>query len=109
MPDASEQLLPIVREMRDLLRLIAEPQIAARDEKLRAELLRILGRSVPKRQSLLLMDGSRTQAQISAQTGIRKGHLSELVKQLREANLLAGEAKNPTLAILIPAKFFDGT
>jgi hypothetical protein len=100
-------LLTAVHEIRDLLRLIAEPQIAARDEKQRTELLRIVGRSGPKKQSVLLMDGSRSQADICAQSGIAKGNLSVLVKQLREADLVRGEAKNPILTISIPPNFFD--
>ena len=107
MADPSEELLRVVGEVRDLLRLIAEPQIAARDEKLRADLVRIVGRSAPKRQSVLLMDGSRTQAEICAESGIGKGHVSELTTQLRDAKLLVVDSKNPKLAISIPSSFFD--
>lgn len=107
MADTSEELLGVARELRDLLRLIAEPQIAARDEKRRAQLSEIVGRSVPKRESVLLMDGSRSQSQICSQTGIRQGHLSVLTKQLREAELLVAESQNPKLAIFLPPNFFD--
>jgi hypothetical protein len=107
MADTSEQLLSAICEIRDLIRLMAEPQIAARDQKLRDELLRIVGKSVPGRKSVFLMDGSRTQMEIHKETGIHNGQLSTLVKQLYENKLLMGEAKKPKLAISIPSNFFE--
>ena len=107
MADNSEQILAAVCEMRDLVRLIAEPQIAARDQKLRDELVRIVGRSVPKQNSALLMDGTLTQSDIHKKTGINIGQLSTLVKQLNVSQLLHGELKKPKLAISIPVNFFE--
>jgi hypothetical protein len=86
---------------------MAEPQIAARDQKLRDELVRIVGRSVPKQKSVMLMDGSRTQADIHKETSINIGNLSTLVKQLVASKLLVGEPKKPKLAISIPTNFFE--
>ena len=107
MGDHSEQILGAVNEIRDLIRLMAEPQIAARDQKLREELLRLVSRSVPKQKSVFLMDGTRTQAAIIKETGVGQGHLSTLVKQLAQNNLLNGDPKQPKLAISIPSKFFE--
>jgi uncharacterized protein (DUF2252 family) len=107
MNDSSEQLLSAIHEIRDLIRLMAEPQIAARDQKLRDELIRIVGRSVPKQKSALLMDGTRSQKDIHKETGINIGHLSTLVKQLGTNKLLVGDAKKPNLAISIPSNFFE--
>ena len=101
--DVSEAIL----EMRDLLRLLAEPAIAERDQKRRADIKNIVGSSAPKAKSVLLMDGSRTQAQIVPQAGIRKGHLSTLVKELSEDGLLVGDIKHPKLAIMLPTNFFE--
>jgi hypothetical protein len=99
-------LLTAICEIRDLVRLIAEPQIAARDQKLREALRRIVGHSAPKQKSVLLMDGTRTQTIIRQETGINAGHLSTMVKQLAKAKLLADDHKHPALVISIPQNFF---
>ena len=103
----SDELLTAVQEIRDLIRLMAEPAIAERDQKFRAELKRIVGNSVPKSNAVLLMDGSRTQGDIQRETGVNQGNLSTLVKQLKANNLLSGDPKNPKLAITIPSNFFE--
>jgi hypothetical protein len=77
---ADSEILATLHEIRDLVRLIAEPQIAARDKKLRDELLRIVGDSVAKRKAVLVMDGNHTQSDIRKQTGVHQGNLSTLVK-----------------------------
>jgi hypothetical protein len=72
MGDHSAELLSAVLEVRDLLRLLAEPAIAARDEKARSELRRLVGNSVPKAEAVLLMDGTRSQRAIHNEAGITK-------------------------------------
>ena len=103
----SDQLLSAVEEIRDLVRLMAEPAIAERDQKLRLELRRIVGSSAPKSRAVFLMTGTRTQSDIQRESEINQGHLSTLVKQLKENELLSGDAKNPRLAITIPSNFFE--
>lgn len=93
--------------MRKLLELLAEPAIAQRDAKLRGELRQIVGSSAKKRQSVFLMDGSRTQKEIFAQTNVNQGNLSTMVGKLESAGLLADGKKQPRLAIAIPPNFFD--
>jgi hypothetical protein len=105
--ERSAEILNAVREIRDLLRLMAEPSIAERDRKLRAELRRIVGNGASKAKAVLMMDGSRTQSVIQRETGINQGYLSTLVKQLTSAKLLSGDGKQPRLAISIPANFFE--
>ncbi len=105
--DERTELLSAVREIRDLVRLLAEPAIAERDRKMRAELRRIVGTSVNKANSVLLMDGTRTQVEIQRETHVNQGHLSTLVKKLKENKLLADDGKNPRLAISIPSNFFE--
>jgi hypothetical protein len=100
-------ILSAVREIRDLVRLLAEPAVAERDRKLRDELRRIVRNSVAKRKAVLLMDGSRTQRAIRREAGIDAGQLSTFVKELNSANLLSGDGKEPKLSISIPAKFFE--
>jgi hypothetical protein len=100
-------LLDEIRQIRKLLELLAEPAIAQRDNKLRGELRKIVGSSSKKQQSVFLMNGSRTQAEIVAETSVNKGHLSTMVGQLDTAKLLADGKKHPTLAITIPLNFFE--
>lgn len=104
---AQDDQTELLREIRDLLRIIAEPAIAERDRKLRSELRRLVGKSVSKANSALLMDGSRTQAEILRETGVNQGDLSTLVKKLSAGKLLSGDGKKPRLAIPIPADFFE--
>lgn len=105
--DQAELLLEEVRQVRRLLELLAEPAVAQRDAKLRDELRRIVGSSVKKQQSILLMNGSRSQKQIIAQTAIDQGDLSKIVGKLDQAGLLVDGKKQPKLAISIPPNFFD--
>ncbi|MCX7008897.1 MAG: hypothetical protein NTY53_16905 [Kiritimatiellaeota bacterium] len=103
----AQALLHEVTQIRTLLELLAEPAIAQRDAKLRDELLKIVGSSSKKQQSVFLMDGSRTQKQIHAQTSVNRGDLSTMVGKLEDAGLLVDGKKQPKLAISIPSNFFD--
>ncbi len=104
----SAQMMRVLTEMRDLLRLIAEPAIAERDEKLRKKLRDIAGSATGKKaKAILMMDGTRNQAGIVSECGINQGDLSQLVKKLKAAELLAGGPKQPQLVISIPINFFE--
>lgn len=107
MSEVPADLLGAVCEIRDLLRLMAEPAVAERDKKLRTELRRIVGSSAPRAKAVFLMDGSRSQSAIVKDCGVNAGHLSTLVKHLDAAKLLSGDPKKPKLAISIPKNFFD--
>jgi CRP-like cAMP-binding protein len=106
MGDNKEDLLSVAIEIRELLRLLAEPAIAQRDEKLRASVREIAGKSQSKRRAIFQMDGMRTQKEISHAVGIDQGDLSKLVKALR-ANGLISHGDNPGLTIPLPANFFE--
>lgn len=107
MTDHSAQIFSVLSEMRDLLRLIAEPAIAERDKKHREMVRAIGGKAASKNaNAILLMDGSRTQAEITKACGIDKGALSGLVKRLRAADLLTDDPR-PHLVISLPTNFFD--
>ena len=96
----------LLREIRDLLRLMAEPALAKQDEKLRSTLRDIVGKSKKRAQAVFLMDGTRGQVVIKKETGIDAGDLSRCVKALRGAALLAKD-DNPRLTIAIPPNFFE--
>ena len=93
-----ETQLDVLRDIRELLQLIAEPQLAIRDKARRDALRKVIGKSDKNLNSVLLMDGSRKQATIAKEVPIDIGQLSKLVKSLSEAKLLTPSV-NPTLVI----------
>lgn len=97
----------ILREIRDLLRLMAEPALAKRDERLRASLQVIVGKSKQKAEAVALMNGTRSQTDIREVCKIDVGNLSRLVKVLREAELIDADDKLPKLLFPIPANLLD--
>jgi len=97
----------ILREIRDLLRLIAEPALAKRDERLRASLEAIVGKSKQKAEAVLLMDGTRPQTAVGKECGMDVGNLSRLVKALRSAELINPDDKNLKLVFPLPSNFLD--
>lgn len=104
---SEDEISAAILEMRDLLRLLAQPAIAERDKKQRAELRRIVGNSTPKAKAALLMNGNHLQTAIVKAIGINQGQLSTFVKQLYEGKLLVDDTKVPKLAIGIPSNFFE--
>src|ERR1700677_2057038 len=93
----------LLREIRDLLRLMAEPALAKRDERLRASLQQIVGKSKQKAEAVVLMDGTRSQAAIRGDCGMDVGNLSRLVKALREAGLIGPDDKHLKLVFPVPS------
>jgi hypothetical protein len=96
----------LLREIRDLFRIVAEPALAKRDEKLRGVLRTIIGKRGNRAKAVLLMDGTRNQGTIRKETGIDQGDLSRCVKSLREASLVSAD-ENPKLLISIQPNFFE--
>lgn len=96
----------LLREIRDLLLLLAEPAIAKRDESQRAALRELVGRSKPKAKAVAAMDGSRSRQVICKESGIDQGDLSRLIKILRERKLIV-DGNMPKLVIALPTAFFE--
>lgn len=101
----NESELDVLREIRDLLMLMAEPQLAERDKVRREQLRKVAGRGEKNMKAVLLMDGTRNQAAIAKEAPIDGGQLSGLVKALREAKLLREDA-NPSLVIPVSESMF---
>ncbi len=97
----------LLREIRDFLRLMAEPALARRDERLRLSLRQIIGKSKQKAEAVILMDGSRSQATIRKECQIDDGNLSRLVKSLRDAELIGPDDKHPRLVFPAPSNLAD--
>jgi hypothetical protein len=96
----------LLREIRDLLLLIAEPALAKRDEEHRVALREVVGRGKLQAKAVLLMDGTRKRAAIRQASGIDDGNLSRLEKSLRNRKLMT-TGEQPKLVISIPPKFFE--
>lgn len=107
MGDVDEQT-ELLREVRDLLRVIAEPALAERDKKIRRALREVVGRSKQKADAVLLMTGKRSQAELRTAAGMDSGNLSRLVTALRDKALIKPDERHPELVIAIPRNFFDG-
>ena len=105
--EITRQLLDAVNEIRECVRLLAEPAIAQRDRNLRTELRSLVGKSKPGAKAVVLMDGSRNQRAILQESGMQQGNLSTLVRKLNERKLLQGDVKQPKLAISIQRTFFE--
>jgi DNA-binding MarR family transcriptional regulator len=97
----------LLREIVDLLRLIAEPHLARRDANLRNSLYEIVGKSQARAKAVFLMNGERNQSSILKEAGMDKGNLSRLTKSLADANLIEPKQKFPKLKIPIPQNFPD--
>lgn len=97
----------ILREIRDLLRLMAEPELAKRDARLRASLQQIIGKSKQKAEAVTRMDGTRSQVDIKRECRMDDGNFSRLVKALREADLICTDDKHPKLAFPVPSNLVD--
>jgi len=98
----------ILREIRDLLRLIAEPALAKRDERLRTSLAQIVGKSRQKAEAVALMNGSRSQTEIRKECGMDNGNLSRLVTALRKSKLIGPDDKHPNIMFPLPSNLLDG-
>ena len=96
----------LLREIRDLLFVMAGPTIAERDRTARDAIVSIVGKSAPKGQAVLLMDGTRSKAAIARETGVDAGDLSRLCKALKADGLVSNDEK-PKLKIKLPLDFFE--
>jgi hypothetical protein len=101
------QEIELLTEIRDLLEVMAEPALAARDAKRRASLRNVVGNSSKKAKAAMLMDGTRLQSSIVKESGMDNGNLSRLVKALAEAGLITSDKTRPKLILRLPATFFD--
>jgi DNA-binding MarR family transcriptional regulator len=97
----------LLTEIRDLLQVIAEPALEKRDSRIRASLRAVVGTGDKKAKATLLMDGTRSQSEISKESGMDSGNVSRLVKALAAATVIAPDEKRPALLIRIPSTFFE--
>ena len=106
-PVTMSREIELLTEIRDLLQVIAEPTLAKRDAQLRSSLRAAVGNSEKRAKAALLMDGTRSQADLVKATGIDQGLLSRFVKSLAESKLISSDQKRPKVLVSVPANFFD--
>jgi hypothetical protein len=97
----------LLQKILDVLTVMAEPQLAQRDEKRRVSLSAIVGKGSKSIKAASLMDGSRAQAIICKEAGIDGGALSRLTKALRDAGLLSADTKDPKINIPLTSRFWE--
>lgn len=97
----------LLREIRDLLLLLAEPALAERDKKLRGVLLQVVGKSKQRADAVILMDGTRSSANVAKSSGMDSGNMSRFVKALRDAKLIDSNVDQPKTVIPIPSNFLE--
>ena len=102
----TDPLLIAVLEIKELLKLIAEPQLAQRDEKNRSLLRATVGKSLWKQKVIPHLDGTKTQTDIRNVVKVDRSDLAKFIRALRATDLLVGSEK-PHLNIDIPATFFQ--
>ncbi|HYD17755.1 MAG TPA: hypothetical protein VEF76_04670 [Patescibacteria group bacterium] len=95
----------LLREMVELLRLMAEPEIAKRDKKRREALLAIVGKSKSRIKAVQLMAGNKTPSAIAKDAGMDAGNFSRFMKSLRAAGVIAADEKLPKLLFPLPPNF----
>jgi DNA-binding MarR family transcriptional regulator len=100
--------LGLLTEIRDLLQVMAEPQLAARDAKLRSALRGAVGKSPKRAKAVVMMDGTRTQKMVATDSGLDQGDVSRLVKALANQKLVSADLKHPKVLLKVPATFFEG-
>ena len=99
--------IELLTEIRDLLQVIAEKDLAKRDEKLRTTLRKTAGKGKKNAAAIHQMDGTRTPATIVKETGIDASQLSRLINGLAETGLIGPDKKHPKLLVKIQPNFFD--
>lgn len=98
----AESELDVLRDIRELLTLIAEPHLEQRDQKRRSELRAIAGGGEKNIKAIVLMDGSRTKAEIAREAPIDASQLTKLVKALEKAKLLENRGPNHNPEVVVP-------
>jgi hypothetical protein len=99
--------IELLTEIRDLLQVMAEPLLEKRHKKFRDGIRAAVGKKQTARVAVLMMDGTRTQAAISKESGMDAGALNRLVKDLQAKSLCTMEGKHPKLAGKLPGDFWD--
>ncbi len=98
--DATEEMVSLLREIRDLLRPVADAyqdEFEGREadrEETRLNKIRVLLSSTVREEAWKLADGSRTQREIAKASGMDEGNTSKFFKSLRELGAVT-EATNP--------------
>ena len=89
MSDEGETELQVLRDIRDLLRPIADHYQAGYD--LRQKVRALVSGSLARRKVWDLMDGALVQKELEKQSGMDQGNLSKYLKALRAVGAITGD------------------
>ena len=106
MANGESEEIQLLREIRDLLRPVAdayqdqyEERQAERRRALEVEVRAAVDASPKRRKAWDLADGTRAQRDIHKQSGMDEGGLSKYFKKLRELGALDGDPPKRTMEV----------
>jgi phosphoenolpyruvate-protein kinase (PTS system EI component) len=103
------EVIELLRDIKSLLEVLAEPKLQEREKSARDILRRIAGRSEPKRAALLLMNGQLTRQEIIKSTQIDPAEMTRLTKAVLAEGLLTEKAGKPAVLVRsLNSLFVDG-
>lgn len=94
--DESEEVL-LLREIRDLLRPVADHYQATYD--MRQTVRALVNSSAGRRKAWELAEGNLSQGDIHKESGMDQGNLSRFFKQLREIGAITGDPPKRALEV----------
>lgn len=104
---AETDSIRLLEEIRDLLKLMATPQLMERIRDDRTLIRQQVGKSSKRRAAVLLIDGIRTRAQVQRDAKIDQGDLSRLITALKRAEVVNEEEGVPTLRVEVDEAMFS--
>jgi CRP-like cAMP-binding protein len=107
MNDIDIRMVSLLEEIRDYLRLMAEPALAERDRIKREKLKEIVGKSQKRQEVVLSFDGIKSRAQIQKELGMDQGNMSRFVSELKASGIVLEEGGKPRLLIPVDSLFFQ--
>jgi hypothetical protein len=95
--DEDSEQLQLLREIRDLLRPVADH--FQKDYDLRQKVRAIVNSSPPRRKAWDLIDGVLVQRDLHEQAGMDQGNLSKYLKALRHLGAISGDPPTRTIEV----------
>lgn len=92
-----EEILTMLRDIREFLYVLAEPRLAERQRESVDTVKQIIGRSEKRLMAAQLMDGSMTRSEILKRTALDAGDFSRMMKALVEARAATEDESKPKL------------
>jgi len=105
---AMDEQTELLREIRDLLKVLASPMLAERDKEGRRVLRELVGKSDKRKAFVLAIDGKRPRAELVKETGIDPADASRIVADLKDQKILTESNRVPKFQISVDPGIFTG-